>query len=53
VLFRKKTVWIDSIANAEEISKSGKLAKRFSDIWLTQWKHLTTEDGPEYLGSII
>lgn len=42
-LFFKKTIWIDSIANAEELSLSGKLSKRFADIVLTQWEHLKTE----------
>ena len=54
VLFRKKTIWIDSIANATEISKSGKYAKKFSDLWLTQWKHLANDNnGLRYLGSVL
>jgi len=52
-IFRKKTIWLDSIANAEELSKSGKVAKRFADIWLTQWPELAEKDGPEYIGSIL
>jgi UDP-N-acetylglucosamine:LPS N-acetylglucosamine transferase len=49
-----RTVWIDSIANAEQMSLSGQKAKRFADLWLTQWPHLASEeDGPTYLGSIL
>lgn len=53
VVFRKKTIWVDSIANAEELSKSGKAAKNFSDLWLTQWPQLASPDGPSFLGSVI
>ncbi|WP_127555565.1 oligosaccharide biosynthesis protein Alg14 [Saccharospirillum alexandrii] len=36
----KKRIWLDSIANSESISKSGKLAKYFTTHHFTQWKHL-------------
>lgn len=49
-----QTVWIDSIANAEEMSLSGRLARRHADRWLTQWEHLAApESGPEYHGSVL
>lgn len=51
-IFFKKTIWIDSIANAEELSLSGKLSKKFADIVLTQWKHLET-DKVTYKGSVF
>lgn len=35
-----RTVWIDSLANSERMSLSGKLARRYADLWLTQWPHL-------------
>lgn len=37
------TIWTDSIANSEELSLSGKLAKFFADLRLTQWEHLADE----------
>jgi UDP-N-acetylglucosamine:LPS N-acetylglucosamine transferase len=52
-LLGAKTIWIDSIANAEELSLSGQKARRFADIWLTQWPDLAREDGPFYIGSVI
>lgn len=52
-LLRSKTVWIDSIANAETLSKSGRYAKKFSDLWLTQWPHLASDDGPKYIGRVL
>lgn len=48
-----KTIWIDSIANADELSLSGKKAGRFADLWLTQWPHLARPDGPQYCGSVL
>lgn len=50
-----RTVWIDSIANAEELSLAGRKAGKHSDLWLTQWEHLAGKDGqgPEYRGSVI
>lgn len=52
-LMRIRTVWVDSIANAETLSMSGQMAGRYSDLWLTQWEHLAKADGPEYQGSVI
>ena len=53
-LFGARTVWIDSIANAEELSLSGRMAKYFSDLWLTQWPHLTSKySGLMYIGTVF
>jgi hypothetical protein len=35
-----RTLWLDSIANAEELSLSGVQASRFADLTLTQWTEL-------------
>lgn len=35
-----KTIWIDSIANAEKLSMSGEIAVRIADRVYTQWEHL-------------
>lgn len=48
-----RTVWIDSIANVEQMSLSGMKARRYADLWLTQWPHLAREDGPTYFGSVL
>ena len=48
-----RTIWIDSIANAEELSMSGRLAKKHADLWLTQWSHLATDKGPFFRGSVL
>lgn len=52
-LFGAKTIWIDSIANAEELSAAGKKAKYFADHWLTQWPDLASEAGPDYVGRVL
>jgi UDP-N-acetylglucosamine:LPS N-acetylglucosamine transferase len=48
-----KTIWVDSIANAEKMSLSGRIALRFADIVLTQWPHLARAGGPRHYGSIL
>lgn len=52
-LLGARTVWIDSVANVEEMSMSGRSAKGVADLWLTQWPHLAKEDGPTYIGSVL
>ena len=42
-LFLKKTIWVDSIANAEKLSLCGAISRKFSDIVLTQWEQLSDE----------
>jgi UDP-N-acetylglucosamine:LPS N-acetylglucosamine transferase len=51
--FGAKTIWIDSMANIEDLSMSGARAGRFADLWLTQWPHLAKAEGPYYGGSVL
>lgn len=49
-----RTIWIDSIANAEQLSMSGQLARRFADDWMTQWPHVAEKyDGLKYAGRVL
>lgn len=48
-----RTIWLDSIANIEEMSMSGRWVRRFADLWLTQWPHLAADGGPECSGSVL
>ena len=50
---RARTVWIDSIANVERLSLSGERAGKFADLWLTQWPHLASPEGPRYEGDVL
>ncbi len=52
-LLRKKTIWVDSIANAGELSMSGQQAGKYTDLWITQWEHLAKPEGPSYLGNVL
>lgn len=49
-----KTVWLDSIANCDELSLSGKKVKPYADLFLTQWEHLAVKDnGARFVGAVI
>ena len=52
-IFGAKVIWIDSIANVDELSMAGQMAGKFADLWLTQWPHLARADGPEYAGAVL
>jgi UDP-N-acetylglucosamine:LPS N-acetylglucosamine transferase len=52
-LFGARTVWLESIANAEELSLSAKLVQPYADLLLTQWPHLAAPNGPSYSGDIL
>lgn len=51
-LLGSKTVWIDSIANASQLSLSGKLASIFVSRVYTQWPELAT-DKIYYSGNVL
>jgi UDP-N-acetylglucosamine:LPS N-acetylglucosamine transferase len=57
-LMGKKTIWVDSIANAEELSLAGRKAGSCADIWLTQWPELegcmnAEKKLPKYKGAVV
>ena len=52
-LIGARTMWIDSIANADELSMSGRLALKVADEVLTQWPHLATGERPRYEGAVV
>lgn len=52
-LLGAKTIWVDSLANVEELSRAGQLAGRYADLWLTQWPKLATDQGPEFAGQVL
>lgn len=67
-LIGARTIWIDSIANVEELSLAGQKAGQHCDLWLTQWEHLAKPagsagkgpeckgpgyKGPDYKGSVV
>lgn len=52
-LIGARTLWIDSVANGEELSMCGKLSKRFAHECWTQWEHLAAADRPRYHGAVL
>jgi UDP-N-acetylglucosamine:LPS N-acetylglucosamine transferase len=57
-LLGARTVWVDSMANAEELSLSGRKAGPHADLFLTQWPHLAQSGGarpggPAYSGAVL
>ncbi|RME29136.1 MAG: UDP-N-acetylglucosamine--LPS N-acetylglucosamine transferase [Deltaproteobacteria bacterium] len=52
-LLGARTVWVDSIANCEQLSLSGQRVGGHVDLWLTQWPHLARPDGPRYEGAVL
>jgi UDP-N-acetylglucosamine:LPS N-acetylglucosamine transferase len=48
-----RTIWLDSMANVEQLSLSGEKIGRHADLWLTQWEHLAKPGGPYYAGAVL
>lgn len=53
LLVGSRTIWIDSIANTDRISLSGRMARHVADAWLVQWEHLSAPEGPQYWGAVL
>lgn len=47
------TIWVDSVANAEELSASGRHARRVAHLVLSQWPEVATATGTRYEGSVL
>jgi UDP-N-acetylglucosamine:LPS N-acetylglucosamine transferase len=52
-LFRCRTLWIDSIANSERLSSSGRLAKKLAHKCVTQWPEVAKAESIECWGSVL
>lgn len=48
-----RTIWIDSIANAGELSHSGRLAREFADVCLSQWHDVAEKEGVRFEGAVL
>lgn len=51
-LFGAKTIWVDSMANIEKVSLSGKICLKFCDQFYSQWEHLAC-DNIKFEGGIL
>lgn len=52
-LLGARTLWVDSIANADELSMSGVLAMKTADEVLTQWAHVAEGERPAFKGAVL
>lgn len=48
-----KTLWIDSIAQAEEMSSSGKLAKKLATTAVAQWPNVAKDETIPCWGAVL
>jgi len=48
-----KTIWVDSIANVSQLSRSGRIVKNVADKVITQWEPLSDGNNISYQGSIL
>jgi UDP-N-acetylglucosamine:LPS N-acetylglucosamine transferase len=53
LLLRSRTIWIDSLAQSESMTLSGRLARPVADAWLVQWAHLAQPGGPYFWGAVL
>jgi hypothetical protein len=53
-LLGAKVVWIDSVAQIEALSVSGRLMRRVADLCLAQWPAVAARyAGVEYAGEVL
>lgn len=48
-----RTLWIDSIANSERLSSSGRLAKKLAHRVVSQWPEVAEREGVPCWGAVI
>lgn len=48
-----KTLWIDSIAQSEELSSSGRVAKRLATQTISQWPIVAEREGVAHWGAVL
>ena len=48
-----KTIWVDSIANTAELSRSARMVKKHADLVMTQWEPLSDDKTIIYKGAIL
>lgn len=52
--FGAKIIWVDSIANTESLSMSGRMIRPFADLILSQWAEVAAKyPNVEYAGEVI
>jgi UDP-N-acetylglucosamine:LPS N-acetylglucosamine transferase len=52
-LLGARTLWIDSIANSERMSTSGRMAKKLAHRVVSQWPDVAAKEGVECWGAVV
>jgi len=53
-LFGARIIWIDSIANTEDLSLSGRIIRPLADLMLVQWPEVANRrKSAEYMGTLL
>ena len=52
-LIGARTLWIDSIANSERMSSSGRLARKIAHKVISQWPEVAEKEGVESWGRVL
>jgi UDP-N-acetylglucosamine:LPS N-acetylglucosamine transferase len=52
-LLGARTLWVDSIANSERMSTSGRMARRIAHRVVSQWPEVAAKEGVECWGAIL
>lgn len=52
-LMGARTLWIDSIANSERMSSSGRLARKLAHKTVSQWPEVAAREGVDSWGSVL
>lgn len=52
-LIGARTLWIDSIANSERLSTSGRMAKRLAHTCVSQWPEVAAKEGVPCWGAVL
>ena len=48
-----RTLWIDSIANGDELSMSGRLARKLAHCTVSQWQGVASSSDVDYWGQLL
>ena len=48
-----KTIWVDSIANVQQLSRSGRMVKSRADVVITQWEPLSDGKNILHKGAVL
>ena len=48
-----RTLWVDSVANSERLSSSGRLAKRIAHVCVSQWPAVAKQENIPCWGSVL